>query len=442
MAEPVMDLSDDEMMRLRARWRAPSAKVRLDAALEALRQGNDFGRCLTDVDGVIEVEGGRDLRGAPLSGYELDDMDLADTHLEYAELAGASLCRTRLTRADISGANLNGARVDEADMEFCTALFANLEGTSLIQAKLTRANLMGARLGAANLNGADLRWANLLGAQLDGANVQGANFENARLDSFAQGKVSTAVTKSEHAHIRGDARDSLDDAIEQLYRVFANYPRPQRTQASPWTNIGEDVLQQLYRAPLKQLTENDLATYARRALTVWGDSSEFRHYLPRILELVARGQRGWVDVDLFLAKLKLADLGRWPAEEQAALACYLRELFVSSLSEFPHWPQASEVLRGIGLAGEPLDWYLQTWNDDQSSSALCHLAQLILDEQVSLFSKSSLDPGLWPPESILPVYTFLTAPQHSERLENVFLASPEAPHAQMLASAADILHQL
>lgn len=437
-----MDSSDSDVMRLRSRWEAPGARARLEAALDALRRGLDFAPHLADIAGTLDVEGGGDLRGAPLSGCDLGGADLAEANLAYAELVGANLCRVRLCRADLTEANLSGARLDDADLELCMALFANLERASLARSRLVRANLMGASLRAANLDGADLRWANLMGASLDGARMEGANFEHARLDSFAQEGEAKKATVDAHARVESNPATSIDAAIDQLYRVFAAYPQPPRSQVSPWAGIAESEIQKLYRAPLGKLGEDDLETYARRALSVWGDASEFRHYLPRILDLIARGRRGWLDADLFLGKLEQAGWKSWPAVEKAAIERYLRELFRTTLAEFPRWPRAGEVLRGISLAGEPLDWSLQTWSDDKRPSALHHLAELVLDEQVSLLSEKTVDRSLWPPDSLAPMGSFLSAPGGADQLENAFLADPEAPHANTLASAADVLRRL
>jgi hypothetical protein len=190
----------------------------------------------------------------------------------------------------------------------------------------------------------------------------------------AAGEAAAPVAA--HARAESDSASAIDAAIDQLYRVFAAYPQPPRSHVSPWAGIAEAELQKLYRAPLGKLGEDDLATYARRALSVWGDAAEFRHYLPRILDLIARGRRGWLDVDLFLAKLEQAGWTSWSETEKAAIEHYLHELFRASLAEFPHWPRPPEVVRGVGLAGESLDWYLHTWSDDKRPSALLHLAEL------------------------------------------------------------------
>jgi uncharacterized protein YjbI with pentapeptide repeats len=81
--------------------------------------------------------GGRDLRGADLSGVSYTGADFARTDLRDANLRGA-----RLTGASFRDADLRGA---------------NFDGAELIGISLRGAKLAGARFGGSNLTGVDLR---------------------------------------------------------------------------------------------------------------------------------------------------------------------------------------------------------------------------------------------------------------------------------------------
>jgi uncharacterized protein YjbI with pentapeptide repeats len=101
------------------------------------------------------------LRGADLTGADL----------EYANLRGADL-----TGADLEYANLRGANLTCADLEHATLECANLTG-----AKLEYATLRGAKLICA-----DLEHANLRGAILRGTILRGANLEDATILSYKE----------------------------------------------------------------------------------------------------------------------------------------------------------------------------------------------------------------------------------------------------------------
>ena len=165
------------------------------------------------VDGSVK---GADLSGANLQGADLRDANLQgvdliganlqgailwDADLQGAELIGANLQGATLWNADLQGAflksaklqgatlevaNLEGAFLTYADLEGANLKYANLEGATLWGADLQGADLRGANLQAylrdASLQGADLRGANLQGAYLWGADLQGADLEGAEFD--------------------------------------------------------------------------------------------------------------------------------------------------------------------------------------------------------------------------------------------------------------------
>ncbi|WP_236606164.1 hypothetical protein [Sandaracinus amylolyticus] len=59
----------------------------------------------------------------------------------------------------------------------------------------------------------------------------------------------------------------LRDAIEQLYRVFARYPRPPAVRGCPCCVTDADRAR-LHRAPLRDLTADDLKRYAFKSRAV------------------------------------------------------------------------------------------------------------------------------------------------------------------------------
>ncbi|MEL6491383.1 MAG: pentapeptide repeat-containing protein [Cyanobacteria bacterium J06555_13] len=109
-----------------------------------------------------------DLRGADLSGLELENINFA--------------------RADLRGANLTNAYLYDADFQQGDLRGAILTRAMLVGANLCKANLSEAVLERAYLNQSDLSYANLTGACLQEADLQAAllmeaTLVNARLAS-------------------------------------------------------------------------------------------------------------------------------------------------------------------------------------------------------------------------------------------------------------------
>ena len=79
----------------------------------------------------------------------------------------------------------------------------------------------------------------------------------------------------------------LQSAIEGLYRTFSRYPLPGQMDGSPFSVSDAD--QALLRSKdLRDLGPDELAHYSLDALTMWGWTDDFRHFLPRIFERLQR----------------------------------------------------------------------------------------------------------------------------------------------------------
>jgi uncharacterized protein YjbI with pentapeptide repeats len=157
---------------------------------------------------------GAHLEGADLAGVQLERADLAGAHLEDAVLRGAHLERARfilegahivahLERAGLAGAHLEDARLEDADLRG-----AHLAGADLAGAHLADADLMDAHLAGAHLEDAHLERAVLRGAHLERATL---------MDAYLEGAID--LTMAQLATVRTLQGASLDPPLmEQLQR--------------------------------------------------------------------------------------------------------------------------------------------------------------------------------------------------------------------------------
>lgn len=235
-----------------------------------------------------------------------------------------------------------------------------------------------------------------------------------------------------------DAQTKLDLAISELYEVFSAYAAPAVPSASA-IGITEADLAALYGPALRDLRPHDVAKYARRALNTWGDTSEFRHFLPRLFELAAREPGSWCDVDLLIGKLQAAQWFEWPEVERSAVNGYLGALWAVTLMRFPAAPRAGEVLGGVALAGADLAPYLHRFREATSIAAARHVVDLIRDNQETLWRRGAVDPDFWGPDAVDVVTRWLRAPETAAALERAFFASEDSPYAADFSDALDIL---
>ena len=280
-----------------------------------------------------------------------------------------------------------------------------------------------------------------------------------RHESTRKGEVSVPTDRASRSMISNDRREVTDSSppptvetrprgpmpvvtlvIGRLYEVFSRYDQPVRSHWSPYSGITDADVDHLYARPLPDLTADDLETFASHALTVWGDSREFRHYLPRLFELLVRVPH-WTDADLLLAKLQAADWSEWPQDERMAVLSYFSALWNWSLDASTDQIVAKDVLRGVGLAGENLGPYLERWRQAVSYDAAQQLALLVIREARSLEMSHSVGAS-WHPKDRELVSAFLLAPETLRALEETYSTHSSRLEASDIADAADILRPL
>jgi hypothetical protein len=229
----------------------------------------------------------------------------------------------------------------------------------------------------------------------------------------------------------------LSAAVEQLYAVFAKYRQPAQSHSSPFSGITKQHKARLYSKPLRDLAEDDLWPYAMHAMTTWGDISEYKHYLPRLCELLVV-HPGWTDTGLLIGKLDTAEWSQWPEVERDAVIAFLHELWAWSLAIDPDEASCGGILQGFGLAGISAAQALMTWRTEQSWSATRQIAVLLSYERDALLTSGSLGRQWMSPvrEELL---AFLRDEATRERLRAACLDNADQSGADEICDAVDVL---
>ena len=113
-------------------------------------------------------------------------------------------------------------------------------------------------------------------------------------------------------------------AIEDLYRVFDKYPRFQGYLGC--THCVDEATQDGLRpVPLRALGVEEVRPVANNAgLGTFGEASDFKHFLPRLCELLAGEGRAQLSGTLIFAGLRIHGFPSWPEGERGAVLAYLR----------------------------------------------------------------------------------------------------------------------
>jgi hypothetical protein len=178
---------------------------------------------------------------------------------------------------------------------------------------------------------------------------------------------------------------SLDHATRELYAAFSKYPKPRHMQASPARSDAAKIAwPAMERTPLQQLSGDDLFTFARAAVDEWGTINDFKHFLPRMLELAANGDAR-LPADSVTAKLGAAFWQQWPAPEPTALRNFGIAWWQQALE-----PPAANIHAVLSIIGQFLNddesvrAMMSYWRPDFSNEHLDLLARFVLQEEAAL----------------------------------------------------------
>lgn len=193
----------------------------------------------------------------------------------------------------------------------------------------------------------------------------------------------------------------------------------------------------LTATPLRAHTGESLGRYAFKAMTTWGMESDFKYFLPRILELFPFQELGAVSAELAAGKILDAGWKDWPEEERVAIRAYVEALWdllltreVGSLLV-----QAEDVLGWAVRLFDDVGPLISAWERTATPAADVYLARLV--------EAFGYTPERAPKElgsQGATVARWLFRAQTQQRLENAFFTNPGGPYSAELSSSADILN--
>jgi len=180
----------------------------------------------------------------------------------------------------------------------------------------------------------------------------------------------------------------LEDAIEGLYSAFSGYVLPEDTMPCPCCHSeGADAL--LHAAPLRKLGWVHLGDYADEALSVWGDLDCFKHFLPRVFELVLTASdwnKQTPSPELIFKRFHYGAWRNWPNQEQRAVERMLQAVWETVRSNPPiegGYIDVDQWLCCISQCEDDLRHYLDEWLKDDRLSACWVLSSLILGSTIA-----------------------------------------------------------
>jgi len=176
-------------------------------------------------------------------------------------------------------------------------------------------------------------------------------------------------------YVEAEAQWKAD--IAKAYRIFARYPFPVTMEGAPKHNMPE-VLMKLRAAPLKALSAENLGPFAGSAIYTIGEIDDYKHFLPRILEL-GRGEHPHVGLspEAIAGKVVYAGWTQWPEVEQAVIRDVLASAWRVLRASDPNFFDASRLLCANAILGVDLDSLLSDWLPLREAHAVVQTAKVV-----------------------------------------------------------------
>lgn len=183
--------------------------------------------------------------------------------------------------------------------------------------------------------------------------------------------------------VRKEYELSLNQSVSQLYKVFESYPLKPKIKGCPCC-ISDAGELKFHSKSLNELTENDLLPFIYASQSTVGDLEDFKHFLPRILELIVKG-KGLPNVIMsYIKKNYYAQFIEWPLLEQEAIVNFLQSWWDYELSadhdEYLPSSELRDCIEAINKLDDDCVKFLEFGLMNKSAYAICHIIDLLGDD--------------------------------------------------------------
>lgn len=187
----------------------------------------------------------------------------------------------------------------------------------------------------------------------------------------------------------------LRRAIDACYEAFSVYPVPSALEASPLRDPVQ-ILQSLTSAPLRELSDENIGPYAFSAMTTVGGVEDYKHFLPRILELalLSTGQPG-LEAEIIALRLNYGEWRYWPIQEQRAITAVFEESFDAVKQRHIDEVEAGGWLCGMAILGLPVSNMLDDWVASPHPNSGLQIASFVSHATAFIHATGKEDRAYW-----------------------------------------------
>jgi len=167
---------------------------------------------------------------------------------------------------------------------------------------------------------------------------------------------------------------------------------------------------------LRNLDPELVDKYAWDAIHHTGDANDFKHFVPRVFELLAQHRLPFADPELVIGRLDMAEWSSWDTDERAAISALLDALWDDAMRLMRPPVEIDDLVCGLSLAYRGVPPQLENWLTDTRPLAAERLVELILTNAITLRNGRLSDPW-WEPVPVASMLKWLASDEVYWHLE-------------------------
>ncbi len=182
-------------------------------------------------------------------------------------------------------------------------------------------------------------------------------------------------------------------AIENLYQVFSNYaanPTDLRMSSCDCC-VDDDEIREITIKPLRNLTEKELGHISRSAISTFGTVDHYKHFLPRIFELMSKPNSDFADSFTCYEKLNYGEWETWPDEEQRAIEHYFDVLWETVIQDTTSNRYQIQDVFDIVMLYQSKEIIFNTWEQTDTLPSTLFIVDSILSGWNCINNKRHLE---------------------------------------------------
>ena len=176
-------------------------------------------------------------------------------------------------------------------------------------------------------------------------------------------------------------KSELTLAIEHLYEVFSSYTaNPTELRAySCDCCVDDDEIREVTTKPLKELTEDALGHISRSAISTFGNVDHYKHFLPRILDVMSEPNSEILGDFTCFEKLNYGEWETWPDLEQRAIEHYFDVLWKTVIQDTNTNTYQIQAVFEVVLLYQNKEMIFNAWEHSNSLSSTLFIVDSVLN---------------------------------------------------------------